>query len=436
MCAISPHFDLPFDHVPSTNSPVSSTAGQDSGPDGASIMLADRRGSQLSNSSLSNSVSNQHRHSLSSFVSSTGGGSPRPTASSNGTTIGDLSTASMPLLRSGRDDDHRSPWTGGSSTRGASDSNSMAPSTSSRSRRVNNSSASILSDSSSVHSYPPVPRTHSQSASSDLWSTSSGTKSRREHDGYSPASRAVSTAGMLNPFAPLRKRLVRTISSKRIGVEVQLLVELVDALEHYMRLFTPNLSPDELAAGEDARVEVVNEVTLLLKELTEIAPEAQRCLAQGSYGPIANSASGGGGSGRTTSHSLRSDHMFDSGLATWWPRRLVKDCRGLLEEVGLAATASPRHSRTPALTVVAGTTSDSAAAAVESALQPTLEEDPEQATAIEIVLAGSEWDPTTRQAREPAVPPDLVALAARQEALLVEGHRRWQAFLTRSGGTT
>lgn len=121
--------------------------------------------------------------------------------------------------------------------------------------------------------------------------------------------------------------------------------------------------------------------------------------------------------------------MFDSGRATWWPRRLIKDCRTLLEEVGLAAGSTPR-SRTPAaLASVAATDSG---VDQDPVLQTGLDVEPAPESAIEEVLAGSEWDPLTHLAREPEVPPDLQAIAARREELLVEGRRRWQAYVSRS----
>ncbi|KAK4699693.1 hypothetical protein P7C70_g6565, partial [Phenoliferia sp. Uapishka_3] len=406
--------DLSLSQGHPADSPVSST--QDIGPDSNSIQLSGRRGSQFSASSYTRSAANQqHRASLSSFASSSG--SPLVNAaSSNGTTIGDLSMASMPLLpgvHSVRDGD------------GA--------------RRVNSSSASIsISDSSSIHSYPPKPR---NSVHGSIEGSASGAaKNRRDYvetdikvfldlqAGHSPATRVVaSAAGLLNPFAPLRKRLVRTLSSgKRIGVEIQLIVELLDAVDHYMSLFAANLSPEELSNGTDARLEIVNEVTSLLRELTEIAPEAQRCLAQGNYGPLCGAPGGGR---RQSNH--RSNDMFDSGLATWWPRRLVKDCRGLLDEVGFSpGNSTPRRTKS-LLTTTVGTSRPSDGPS-DADVGPEVEQDNPPEIVLATVLANLSRDLGSRVAKEPEIPPDLVAIEARREELLNEGRRRWQAYVKRT----
>ncbi|KAM0756140.1 hypothetical protein T439DRAFT_21784 [Meredithblackwellia eburnea MCA 4105] len=449
-----PISDLSLSKDPSTNSPVSSSAGQDLGPDVSSIQLSGRRGSQVSTSSISHSsLHQQHRLSLSSFASSTG--SPRPTASSNGTTIGDLSTASMPLLpgvrSNGRDNEQ---WLG---SHRASDSLSLAASTSSR--RINSSSASI-SDTSSVHSYPPVPRHNSNASNSDVldawksWGASSK-GARREFDGHSPVTRITATSNMLSPFAPLRKRLVRAVySGKRVGVEVQLIIELVDALESYVRAFSNTINttvPSSEERGE-LRKEAVNEVSSLLRELIEIAPEAQRCLAQGNYGPLAstsNSVSDPTSPNRRSSSQKSNNEMFDTGLATWWPRRLARDCRAMLEEVSLAAGETPRNPRSPAGGVVGTDDRNSIGEESGSVDAPNgtagVVSSKSQLTVPDLLLgdalANSEWDPTRRRRTsiDEFVPSSAsqdsgVDSRARSEELLVEGRRRWQAYVSRMEG--
>jgi len=99
-----------------------------------------------------------HRASLSSFASSSfgPGGSPRAPPSSNGTTVGDLSTASMPLLPGvrGRDDESLrfSPW-------------SQTPVFGAVIGKGNSNG----SDTSSVHSYPPKPRSSGSLEGAETW---------------------------------------------------------------------------------------------------------------------------------------------------------------------------------------------------------------------------------------------------------------------------
>lgn len=217
----------------------------------------------------------------------------------------------------------------------------------------------------------------------------------------SPAPRATHAPQnpYYNPLAPLRKRFARAISAGRqVSVELQLVVELVDALEHCIVAFsgqgddplgvgrnrssTPSQSNGRpgsaastasmsyvvglsasTAVARAADLELMNEVRSLVKELVEICPDAQTCLTDGGYGPLAHCPSSsaaasttkppsiGGGrrpkastsanasparaaSSNTASHSTKLD-MKDPGTADWWPRRLARDCRALLDEVGV-----------------------------------------------------------------------------------------------------
>ena len=343
-----------------------------------------------------------NRNSLSSFASSSG--SPLATTSTFSVgerTIGDLSTASMPLLGAG----HR---------------------------------AVEGSDTSSVHSYPPPPWQRQGAESSldghdeagggagagvglrprSVRTSSSSTDFARDHwSAYvsrpAPPPRVANTpplpAPNYNPLAPLRKRFARAIGAgRKVTVELQLVVELVDALEHCITAFSgkgddplglashpspgplaqPSSSPGvdgrpgsagssvsmsylvglsaKTAMARAADIELMNEVRSLVKELVEICPDAQTCLTNGEYGPLAYGpptlalaatdkppSIGGGARLRSapSPHSTRqvnianhaaaaSDNtkldMKDPGTPDWWPRRLARDCRALLDEVGVA----------------------------------------------------------------------------------------------------
>lgn len=213
-----------------------------------------------------------------------------------------------------------------------------------------------------------------------------------------------------NPLAPLRKRFARAIGAgRKVTVELQLVVELVDALEHCIVAFSgkgddplgiaasssrsglsslPSTSPGsdgrpgsagssasmsylvglsaQTAMARAADLELMNEVRSLVKELVEICPDAQTCLTNGEYGPLAYGppalpllpadkppSIGGGARLRSAPTSLAarqanlanhaaaaSDNtrldMKDPGTPEWWPRRLARDCRLLLDEVGVA----------------------------------------------------------------------------------------------------
>lgn len=194
----------------------------------------------------------------------------------------------------------------------------------------------------------------------------------------SPAHRLPRLQG--NPLAPLRKRLARSLAAtgrgRRLHTEVQLLLELVEALDacvaslahpleadavppDRLRASTSMLSvaPAQLASpskrgdapGHSAtpRLVAVDEVRLLVQELVELIPDAQRCLREGAYGPLTqcdvttevllqsldpDPTDGASSSPVTPTSSLP---KLDS-----WPARLARDCRALLEEAGLPSTAS------------------------------------------------------------------------------------------------
>ncbi|GAA5896661.1 hypothetical protein JCM5296_004201 [Sporobolomyces johnsonii] len=377
-----------------------------------------RRGSEVSTSAVSmTSMSlsaysppcapNRHRPSV---------------ASSYTNTIGDLSTSSMPLLRqsTGERDDAASARSrmsspsregagGGSSGTGGwtgtGRSASIAPSSSSRGYLPGSSSASMYSDDNvSVHSYPPYPRARAGSGSLKNWAReiehlgAMGQVRRRgsgdsKNDAWpsfvtqsyihQPITRpapayfsALSSYSFpaspdrlqvppplpvpANPLAPLRKRLIRALdgSGRRLHTEVQLLLELIDALEHCIASFSPSserssadsaastssssaaphtstssdghlhsLAPTTACAHQRKAI-LVDEVRLLARELVELVPDAQRCLTNGHYGPLASPSS----STKVLLQSLSDERSTTPG---WWPRRLARDCRALLEEAGL-----------------------------------------------------------------------------------------------------
>ncbi|ORY73411.1 hypothetical protein BCR35DRAFT_148622 [Leucosporidium creatinivorum] len=324
--------------------------------------------------------------------------------------------------------------------------------------QTDSSSAASFSDASSAHSYPPPPPRPGTTTSStksakgslldgtglegwknwaremeaasappdrirrkgsvgsdvplDMWasrgSSSSSSSYGRTHASSQPSliSYALSSPSVnrssltasLNPLAPLRKRLARSLNSgRRAGVELQLLLELIDALEHYIRsadahpppLSQPPATPSTTSGStsnssvslalepstpsppsistplpstststsqppRQTDVDLLSEIRSLVKELVECVPDAQLCLTTGLYGPLAFPSPS---YGATTSHygaparsgsfssswptmplsttaSMVLMDLRDSGAIEWWPRRLVRDCRGLLEEWG------------------------------------------------------------------------------------------------------
>ncbi|BGO96521.1 hypothetical protein RTBOTA2_000422 [Rhodotorula toruloides] len=200
----------------------------------------------------------------------------------------------------------------------------------------------------------------------------------------------------VNPLAPLRKRLARSLAStsgtRRLHTEVQLLLELIDALEALLASFsssatssggdrssgdsnassggaglangasaglsasTSSVTDDPLSssihsasarstgssasAPPPSRATLTDEVRLLIRELVELVPHAQKCLAGGRYGPLSQPGISTRALLATLEHSSRSSPETVSS-PEWWPRKLARDCRTLLEEAGLpTATAA------------------------------------------------------------------------------------------------
>ncbi|GAA5997338.1 uncharacterized protein JCM10292_000189 [Rhodotorula paludigena] len=285
-----------------------------------------------------------------------------------------------------------------------------------------------------------------------------------------------------NPLAPLRKRLARSLAStlagRRLHTEVQLLLELVDALEHCITSFAPSsdsgsadrsssdasassTSPSGLAGGltalaavsspslqsvdenplsasttstrssgstnaaglatsQSAKLALVDEVRLLTHELIELVPDARHCLVAGRYGPL-------GGSGVPVSVSVRAllASLEGPGAATaadpdWWPRRLARDCRALLEEAGL-----PTGQGTAAQTVwmLAAQLSER-----EEGSEDAGEDTPSPSLTTEAPgPAGAGLGAEALDARGAQGRPS----AARKEELLQQGKQRWEKYRER-----
>ncbi|GAA5892028.1 hypothetical protein JCM6882_005667 [Rhodosporidiobolus microsporus] len=435
-----------------------------------------RRGSAVSTSSALSSYSPHHT----SFLTRPPNGSSIHTTSRHSissfggytlNTIGDMSNSSMPLLvkQPTRESQHTTSYSPSSSRDGrpratttTTTSSGGAPAASGRPSSAY--SFSQQSDASSVHSYPPRPRqrTRSTTGSSEngevggggswareLERTSATGQIKRERTRDSPdawpafvttsyihqpvARPAAAYQSSLssysfpgpstrtppipvNPLAPLRKRLARSLAStnshgRRLHTEVQLLLELIDALEHCITSFAPSssgeagavhrTSGDSNASSSSARPStassslsmtssvgvddplaslsastrlsstspsngtstptsasaapssstgaaaarsgqskssLVDEVRLLVRELVELVPDASRCLVSGQYGPL--SRPGGGASTKALLASLVDEEKAGrggrgAGALEWWPRRLARDCRELLDEAGL-----------------------------------------------------------------------------------------------------
>lgn len=204
---------------------------------------------------------------------------------------------------------------------------------------------------------------------------------------YTFAKRAPSPAHRLprlqgNPLSPLRKRLARSLAvtgrRRRLHTEVQLLLELVEALDafeeqvHMANLAHPleadtvppdrpnpvqallSVSPTATAittttAGPADSTRLVDEVRLLVQELVELIPDAQRCLREGAYGPLALNKVTTDVLLQSLEAQAPSSHWLSASPVLsptpprkfdWWPARLARDCRALLEEAGLPSTAS------------------------------------------------------------------------------------------------
>lgn len=128
----------------------------------------------------------------------------------------------------------------------------------------------------------------------------------------------------------------------------------------------------------------------------------------------------------TTASMVHMD-LRDSGAIEWWPRRLVRDCRGLLEEVGFVLT--PREGtggvgveRLGGGERSAGGEMGLSGNAGEGAANSSFEE------TLGVVRAGGGGveRPAVTLARRESKPS-----AARREELLVEGKKRWDAYRRR-----
>lgn len=272
------------------------------------------------------------------------------------------------------------------------------------------------------------PRSSQGDLSSSSKSSSRSSSSRHGLGYVSTRSNLTPTPSVAgNPLMPLRKRLARVLrAGKRGSVEVQLLLELIDALEHYIRateqlLVTPTRSStphsvsapatpptppatfaSETAPASQACIDLLSEVRSLVKELVEFVPDAQVCLTSGQYGPLAFPCASlhyqhpqqavhhpQGANGKSavafssalpslppsTTHAMvlhdmkgaRGEDSSDvrEARTQWWPRRLSRDCRALLEDVGFsvsvltaaAAAAVGANASTPTL----GSVGDSSA---------------------------------------------------------------------------
>ncbi|GAA6035901.1 hypothetical protein JCM8097_005153 [Rhodosporidiobolus ruineniae] len=416
-----------------------------------------RRGSAVSTSSALSSYSPHHT----SFLSRpSGGGSSINTNRHSLSSFGGYTlntNASMPLLakQPTRESyaessiDGRARATSGAGS--GSGSGGAGPSRPPLSGTTRPSSSYSYSDASSVHSYPPKPRqrTWSTTGSSENGQAGEGgwgswareiertgatreVKRERSRDsGHDPWPAVVATSYIhqpvarpaaayqssisnysfpgpstrtppipVNPLAPLRKRLARSLATtnttgRRLHTEVQLLLELIDALEHCITSFSPSSEPHartrasgdsnasstlplssstssaahpddsshaSLAASTSSvstanttttsaslpqapprasasKFSLADEVRLLVRELVELVPDAQRCLSSGAYGPLAQPGTSTkallasleyGGSG-----DEKGKEKEKEGDPKWWPRRLAADARALLEEAGL-----------------------------------------------------------------------------------------------------
>lgn len=301
-----------------------------------------------------------------------------------------------------------------------------------------------------------------------------------------PLINRTTTTASLNPLAPLRKRLARSLNSgRRARVELQLLLELIDALEHYIKsaeahpqqapaapssssasastssLFLEPTTPSPPSAAvlplgpapsPETDVELLAEIRSLVKELVECVPDAQLCLTTGLYGPLAFPSSAlshsattyhhGGPAARTgitfssnwpimplsTTSSMVLMDLRDSETLEWWPRRLARDCRGLLEEVGFALGATPTSSLTPGYRE-GGASGAGQAEGLPMGLGVEGGPEGEARTSLEealgVVRAAGERNAGVAARR------DTKAAAARREELLVEGKKRWEAYRRR-----
>ncbi|GAA5922504.1 uncharacterized protein JCM15063_003325 [Sporobolomyces koalae] len=292
-----------------------------------------------------------------------------------------------------------------------------------------------------------------------------------------PVSRA-GALGTTNPLAPLRKRLARSLagSGGHLHTEVQLLLELIDALEHCITLFSksatasstvprsttlPSSSLDveplespsvALSTASNvttrtsqSKTALLDEVRLLVTELVELVPDAQRCLTAGQYGPLAFPgttttsrlleslekkatdqaaivASAGGAtsaSGRTSRSSPRT-----TGVAyDWWPSRLARDCRNLLVEAGL-----PTNGRDSTVWLAAKLSEDANEEASAAGTAEGYRLGSQLATRAEALGSTSDSDLAEHDAVGVPSLPHVAADSARRDELLEQGKKRWEAY--------
>ncbi|GAA5947069.1 hypothetical protein JCM3765_002138 [Sporobolomyces pararoseus] len=302
--------------------------------------------------------------------------------------------------------------------------------------------------------------------------------------------------GSSNPLAPLRKRLARSLagSGGHLHTEVQLLLELVDALDHCITLFSPSSTtpiPDQAFSptsrtppssstiptpleesppsigptrSTQSKAALLDEVRLLVRELVELVPDAQRCLTTGQYGPLAfpntttsrlmqslekkatestedpplTPSSPTSSPTSPVAHSPRPT-SWNSGISNdWWPSRLARDCRNLLVEAGLpsgrastvwlAARLSEEDSTedygsSPPQVVV--TNSGSAGVTTERSQLQKLEgkeEGEAEDGEVELREALTKLQPPTSKTL------NLDSETARRDELLEQGKKRWEAY--------
>lgn len=311
-----------------------------------------------------------------------------------------------------------------------------------------------------------------------------------------PITRA-GTLGSSNPLAPLRKRLARSLagSGGHLHTEVQLLLELVDALDHCITLFSPSAAianPDQAFSpasrippssstiplpldesppsigptrSTQSKAALLDEVRLLVRELVELVPDAQRCLTTGQYGPLAfpntttsrlmqslekkvtestedpplvSPSSPNSSLSSPAAHAPRPT-SWNSGISSeWWPSRLARDCRNLLVEAGLpsgrastvwlAARLSEEDSSevygSPPPAVVV-TQSGSTGGNTENSKLEKVDGDEEQQEAdeeVELREALTKLEPPTSKTLK------LDSETARRDELLEQGKKRWEAY--------
>lgn len=505
---------------------------------------ARRRGSEISTSSALSSYSPQS-HTFPPMPGSTATSFKRHSVSSfGGYTIGAQSTtsSSMPLLRR-----HGTR----ESVNGGGESRSSSPSHQAVGRRTSSAGtgaavagggvattgrrhrdSSSYSETSSLHSYPPKPRQRTGSLSlsisendyatghiqrrgsadsrADAWPSYVGsppvTKPAPSYQStlstYSFPAMPTRSLGIpappsvYNPLAPLRKRLARslavTVGARELHTEVQLLLELIDALEHCIATFAPprpdwsaarrasadsgdggagQLTPLTTAtsslssvrdATEDERLApstvstrsststagavpgagagaattasakhaLVDEVRLLVREVVELVPSAQRCLADGAYGPLAQPAASV--STRALLHAL--EHPSPPQLAVdpeWWPRKLVRDCRALLDEAGLSTGQGSAAQTVWALATRLSEEAD-ARPAVATASPPALMlGPPTDAGAYQQRGGGGSGSGASSHPLGGGGAGGAQLSDARREELLLQGKQRWEQYRER-----